>query len=277
MHNELFKACLQNKIEDAAECLKNGIDPNTRLTNHNTPLKVASNKNLTEMVKLLLENGADPSKPETENSVFEITPLQAACKYDGTLETVHLLINWPITVARRIDALKKQLEDLKKQPEVHKTLLLLCNKTEKNKHLMMLLLCLKRLKISLPKQILCHCIMEKVVQTFKFKIENPLANQLMKSEEPIKTAQEIILKMITTKNNLITPIALATQPLKGPEKKDILNFLELCKTFITDKKTTKFITFLETSQKLIENQDQKLITAYLDDEKKKTMGFCIIL
>lgn len=268
MHEGLFKACIENKTECVTEFLKNGADPNISLENHNTPLKVASQKNLTEIVTLLLENGADPSKPETEDSPFEITPLQAACKYDGTLETVHLIINWPITIAR-------QIEDIKQQPMVHKKLRLLCNKIEKNTHLMTLLLCLKKLKITLPKQILYHAIGGQLVSPFK--IENPLSNRLINNNDPIKTAQAIIFEMITTQDNPTSPIALANQPLQGSPKKDIVNFLEVCKTFITDKKTTKLLTFLETSQKFIENQDPKRLAAYLEDEKKKTMGLCIIL
>ena len=69
----LHAAAREGHIEIVRLLLENGADPNFELDSHITPLHMAAAFGQTAIVKLLLENGADPT--------WSYTPLDAAKRH----------------------------------------------------------------------------------------------------------------------------------------------------------------------------------------------------
>lgn len=104
---ELFKACKQNDYKMAKVCLENGENPNCNFYTHYTPLHYAVENNNLELVKLLVEHGADINTKIVKNKHspfympsgkynrrkynFINTPLHHACLY-RKLEIANFLL-----------------------------------------------------------------------------------------------------------------------------------------------------------------------------------------
>ena len=95
LNDKLFDAIFYGeKIEAIEDLLDQGANPNTESVNGTykaTALFAASSMNRTDIVKLLIEKGANVNIPESYN---KLTPLHRACYMpnNSSLEIVKLLI-----------------------------------------------------------------------------------------------------------------------------------------------------------------------------------------
>ena len=89
-HNRLhcINFLLQLDFKKAEDLIKEGADPNTQDNNGWTPLHEVAQRNHLELVRLLLEAGANPNIPGGDENY---TPLHDAVEA-GHVETVKLLI-----------------------------------------------------------------------------------------------------------------------------------------------------------------------------------------
>ncbi|CAG5156716.1 uncharacterized protein ALTATR162_LOCUS4512 [Alternaria atra] len=78
MTNMLHAALAHQDVSMTAELLKLGVDANTIFCTGNTPLHIAVYVRNLELIKLLLEAGADPAKPSQDPKGLKLTPLHEA-------------------------------------------------------------------------------------------------------------------------------------------------------------------------------------------------------
>ncbi len=83
-----FKAVKNNRLQDVSALLAEGVDPNAYDKNGNTALHIAARGNLAEMITLLIESGATPTRGKDGNP--DRTPLEDAVNY-GSNNAVILL------------------------------------------------------------------------------------------------------------------------------------------------------------------------------------------
>lgn len=90
---EFLNAVNNGKTGTAETLLKQGVDPNTVFSSGNTALHMACLKRDIPMVKILLENKADPNIKQQQ--VRRLTPLQlAVSRQSSSLEIVSLLLRY---------------------------------------------------------------------------------------------------------------------------------------------------------------------------------------
>lgn len=90
--DEFFNSCRAGDIDKVVKYLENGTPVNSRDAKGNSGLVIAAGRGKSEIVKLLLNNGADPND-YTAAGLFEYkTALQWACS-QGRTETAAVLIN----------------------------------------------------------------------------------------------------------------------------------------------------------------------------------------
>ena len=93
----LMKAVKDNDIALVSELIKQGVDVNELDANQDAPLIIAAYKGYTEIVKLLLEAGADVSVVDPG---MKATALHAAA-YAGNAEAAKLLIEYKIDMDKQ--------------------------------------------------------------------------------------------------------------------------------------------------------------------------------
>jgi uncharacterized protein len=93
----LMTAINHNDIHAVESLIQKGVDVNELDTNHDAPLVIAAYKGYTEIVKKLLEAGADISAVDPE---MKATALHAAA-YAGRTEAARVLIAYKIDVDKQ--------------------------------------------------------------------------------------------------------------------------------------------------------------------------------
>jgi ankyrin repeat protein len=94
---ELMKAVKNNEVASVRKLVERGIDVDELDANQDAPLIVAAYKGYTEIVKLLLEAGADVSVVDPG---MKATALHAAA-YAGRTEAAKLLIEYKIDIDKQ--------------------------------------------------------------------------------------------------------------------------------------------------------------------------------
>jgi len=70
---ELIRAVLQGNARDVALCLRRGANPNACDGDHHTALTWACSDQSAEVIRLLLQEGADPNLPNGRGMAFQLS------------------------------------------------------------------------------------------------------------------------------------------------------------------------------------------------------------
>jgi ankyrin repeat protein len=87
----LHRACMNHNSRMVKLLLDNGADPNSQEYDSNTALKLACNEGLVDVTKMLLAHGANVDEPDHPR--YLSSPLHIVCKLQE-MELLEVLLNW---------------------------------------------------------------------------------------------------------------------------------------------------------------------------------------